>query len=184
MAEEIQTQTENFQNEHGNTQSRKDFLKLSIVSLVGFITVMLGWPLVEYLVKPFYRSTGKIPFSLVPGFDAIKLNTPAKLGFNMVKKNGFLKQSEYQDVWVIKHSQNKATVFSPICPHLGCYYNWNGSADKFMCPCHGSIFSITGNVLGGPAPRPLDTLPHKIEKGRLYVKWERFVVGIPEKVLE
>jgi quinol-cytochrome oxidoreductase complex cytochrome b subunit len=39
-----------------------------------------------------------------------------------------------------------------------------------------------GNVLGGPSPRPLDTLPGKIEDGILYVQWEQFRVGAPEKV--
>ena len=32
-------------------------------------------------------------------------------------------------------------------------------------------------------PRPLDTLPTKIEKGELFVEWETFKVGIPEKIL-
>jgi menaquinol-cytochrome c reductase iron-sulfur subunit len=166
-----------------NTQTRKDFIKLSVISLVGFITVLLGWPVIEYLIKPFYRSK-KIPYIKTSDFNTIKIGIPTKLGFNIIHKSGFLKQTKYEDVWVIKHSKNRATVFSPICPHLGCRYNWDPLKNEFMCPCHGSIFSINGKVLGGPAPRPLDTLPHKIENGKLYVKWERFVVGIPEKELE
>ena len=34
----------------------------------------------------------------------------------------------------------------------------------------------------GPAPRPLDTLPEKVENGELWVEWERFKLGIHEKV--
>jgi Rieske Fe-S protein len=37
-------------------------------------------------------------------------------------------------------------------------------------------------VISGPAPRPLDTLSHKIENGKLYVEWERFRVGVSGKV--
>jgi Rieske Fe-S protein len=65
---------------------------------------------------------------------------------------------------------------------LGCRTNWHPELQKFICPCHNSIFSITGKVLGGPSPRPLDTLSHKVEEGTLYVQWEQFETGIPEKV--
>jgi len=37
-------------------------------------------------------------------------------------------------------------------------------------------------VLGGPAPRPLDTLPTKIQSEELNVEWKQFKAGIPEKV--
>ena len=84
--------------------------------------------------------------------------------------------------WVIKQSEAEVTVFSPICTHLGCHYDWYSQAKKFICPCHGSVFSMEGKVLGGPAPRALDTLPYKIENGDLYIQWELFRVGIPQKV--
>ena len=50
----------------------------------------------------------------------------------------------------------EVTAYSPICPHLGChYYDWNPQSKTFVCPCHGSVYSIHGKILGGPAPRPL-----------------------------
>lgn len=36
-----------------------------------------------------------------------------------------------------------------------------------LCPCHSSVFSPDGKVLGGPAPRPLDRYHVKIENTRL-----------------
>ena len=47
-------------------------------------------------------------------------------------------------------------VMSWRCPHLGCTVPWVASEGKFDCPCHGSIYDTKGEVLAGPAPRPLD----------------------------
>lgn len=42
------------------------------------------------------------------------------------------------------------------CTHLGCTVPWRESEGQFHCPCHSSIYSRTGEVISGPAPRPLD----------------------------
>jgi Rieske Fe-S protein len=38
-----------------------------------------------------------------------------------------------------------------------------------VCPCHTSFFSIEGQVLSGPAPRPLDRYVTRIENNRLQI---------------
>lgn len=54
-------------------------------------------------------------------------------------------------------------AMSRICTHLGCAVPWDEEQHKFICPCHGSSFSLNGEVLTAPAPRPLDTFPVRIE---------------------
>lgn len=39
------------------------------------------------------------------------------------------------------------------CTHQGCQPDPVG--ERLICPCHGSEFSMTGEVLEGPADRPL-----------------------------
>ncbi len=41
------------------------------------------------------------------------------------------------------------------CTHLNCPVAWSQSSKKYFCPCHGGIYDINGNVLGGPPPHPL-----------------------------
>jgi len=37
----------------------------------------------------------------------------------------------------------------------GLYPNWFQAENRFRCPCHGSNYTPKGDVIAGPAPKPL-----------------------------
>lgn len=58
-------------------------------------------------------------------------------------------------IMVIRQSSSDVVALSAICTHSGCSMNFNASQQLLDCPCHGSQFDESGNVLRGPANRPL-----------------------------
>ena len=49
-------------------------------------------------------------------------------------------------------------ALSAVCTHLGCITRFRSDERVIACPCHGSRFDLEGNVVHGPAPRPLPWL--------------------------
>jgi len=55
---------------------------------------------------------------------------------------------------IARTAADSFTVLSAICTHQGCTVE-GLSGGEYICPCHGSAFSLQGAVLSGPANRPL-----------------------------
>ena len=66
----------------------------------------------------------------------------------------------FDDFIVIK-KDDQFEVLSSKCTHLGCRINQQ-SQDKLMCPCHGSSYKLNGQVVTGPAIKPLPQLAYQI----------------------
>ena len=67
----------------------------------------------------------------------------------------------FYDSVIVSKNNNRIEIFSAKCTHLGCLINKTENGILF-CPCHGSEFSSTGNVVKGPADKHLKKLPYKL----------------------
>ena len=60
-------------------------------------------------------------------------------------------------------------AISTRCMHLGCPVRYTEAAQRFICPCHGGVYNVRGEVDGGPPVRPLDRFYTRIVNGRVQI---------------
>ncbi len=64
-----------------------------------------------------------------------------------------------QKVAGYRDEEGRLHAVSSRCTHLGCQVAWNDAERSWDCPCHGSRFDPDGQILNGPATKPLDPRP-------------------------
>lgn len=70
--------------------------------------------------------------------------------------NVALVQAGGQSFLVARTGQDAFNAMTAVCTHEGCTIT-GFSSGRFVCPCHGSQFSTSGQVQAGPANRALRT---------------------------
>lgn len=81
------------------------------------------------------------------------------VAFTAASKNGFI------------YNQNGTLLaFSNVCTHRGCSVPYVAADGKFECPCHGSQYDKTGQVIKGPAPKRLPLFDTQTVGDILYAK--------------
>ena len=161
--------------------TRRRFFELVIKASAGLIGLSLAVPLLGYLISPALKRR-KQQWVDVASAAELPSGVPTQLEYVATVQDGYLESKTQKAVWAVKQPNGEVTVFSPMCTHLGCGYHWDGAGQQFKCPCHGSAFDVSGRVVGGPAPRPLDALPSKVDNGRLLIMYKEFKSGVPKQI--
>ncbi len=147
--------------------TRRSFYKRAVYGMGALITAMLSAPAAAYLMLPPRREEES---SWADGGDisSVKSNEPVEIVFQQIKKDGWKRSVQRATAWIVK-TEDGVVAYHPRCTHLGCGYHWEGDIGEFVCPCHASNFAMSGEVLTGPAPRPLDRFETRIKGSRLWL---------------
>ena len=165
---------------------RRRFLKSASAFLAVASGVLLAIPSLRAFAAPVSKT--KKPdkwIKIVDDVNALDVGVPVKVDFVEQTSDAWVESNALRTVWLYTEDGEHFTAFSGVCTHLGCSFTYDEAKKVYACPCHhGSFDPKTGAVLGGPPPRPLDTLPVKVVDGEVHVLFESYRTGIPQKVAE
>lgn len=146
--------------------TRRNFIVWYLAGLLTATGVAIVAPLVVFLFPPAGSSKPKPltvrldrPLNELQVGDALKFESPAGTGFVMADGGGDNRPGAIAfGGYVVMKAAGALDVFAVNCSHLGCSIEFKPESARFECPCHGSRFSSTGQVLHGPAVYPLSHL--------------------------
>ena len=148
--------------------TRRSFYSVIINLLGAAMAAVVAVPAAGYLLlKPKSGSADELVE--IANVDDLPVGRPKEILYQRTRVDGWKRIREKTSTWVVKDEAGQVTAFAPQCTHLGCIYHWEADAKNFRCPCHSSVFDAGGEVVSGPAPRPLDRHLTKIEGGKLLI---------------
>ncbi|MCA1673293.1 MAG: FAD-dependent oxidoreductase, partial [Actinobacteria bacterium] len=101
--------------------------------------------------RDFVTENAKVAKELMKGH----FSTRAKSFDEIAPGQAAIVSLDEADVAAFRDEDGRVHAVSAVCTHMGCVVGWNGTDRTWDCPCHGSRFTLTGEVLNGPAVTPL-----------------------------
>ena len=150
---------------------RRMLMKLGIL-FNGAVGVVLGVPIVRYLLSPVIRERR-------PGYESwLSLGPLGQFPEGETRlasyRNPVANPSDGETAnipcWVRRVAGDKFQVFAINCAHLGCPVRWFPQSGLFMCPCHGGAYYQDGSRASGPPERGLFQYDYRIEGRQLLIR--------------
>jgi len=127
---------------------RRQFIDIFLgASLTGTIVSLL-YPVVRYI----------LPRKRVES--SVKRISAAKAGELAPNSYKIFKFGSAPGI-LINTKEGELAAFSAVCTHLACTVFYESDTETIFCPCHNGRFDLSGNVISGPPPAPLES--YKVE---------------------
>jgi len=124
---------------------RRGFLdSLLGAGLVSTIMAM-AYPVWRFLIPP---ASGEPVTQSVVAAEASQVKPNSGMLFKFGSRPGLL----------IRTPDGDLQAFNAVCTHLDCTVQYKADTSQIWCACHNGLYDLSGNVVSGPPPRPLERL--------------------------
>ncbi len=101
--------------------------------------------------------------------DALRDDEPMPVTLRVVRQDGFTQVVERTVVYLVKSGEQVRAMHS-TCTHLGCRTSYDRETRRILCPCHGGVYDVRGNVIAGPPPAALPVLSTRVDNDSVLVR--------------
>lgn len=128
----------------GSAAGRRDFLNWLLGGSVGTLAAWVLYPVLRFVNPP------PVPEATASQVEAGTASDPEFLttGYKIVRFGE-------DPVILIRVSDDDFRAYSATCTHLNCIVEYQKSQERIWCNCHNGVYDLTGRVVSGPPPRPL-----------------------------
>jgi quinol---cytochrome c reductase iron-sulfur subunit, bacillus type len=150
------------------SQDRRRFLGRAIKAIQGAIGGTVALMVGGAISAPLRRHednwlAAATLAELVPG-------QPTPVMLRVTRDDGYTQVVDRRVVFLVRTGDTQVTALSSTCTHLGCRVSWDAEGQVLRCPCHGGTYDRNGAVIAGPPPKPLPTLPTRIDGNQVLVE--------------
>lgn len=137
-------------------KSKRDFLKIALISGFGAWLTSILYPITAYLKPP------KVTGIEVKSMKVMKVSE---------LRNNQAKIFRFGDTpaILILSSSGELHAFNATCTHLDCTVQYKEDIQMIWCACHNGKYDVNGRNVSGPPPRPLTPYTVKIINDEIYV---------------
>jgi cytochrome b6-f complex iron-sulfur subunit len=137
--------------------SRRGFVKalVAFASLIG-VGVVVGSIKLPAPASPANQATSATQTGTVQGavanVNSLQVGSPVYFEYPAGYPNA-----------IIKNANGSLTAISILCTHVCCQTSFDSAQKVFYCPCHGSVFDLSGKVINGPATVDLPMIQLRVD---------------------
>lgn len=113
----------------------------------GFVSTIaaMAYPVWRFLIPP---ASGEPVTQSVVAAQASQMKANSGVLFKFGSRPGLLIRTQDGDL----------QAFNAVCTHLDCTVQYKADTSQIWCACHNGLYDLSGNVVSGPPPRPLERL--------------------------
>ena len=157
------------QNQSPASWDRRNFLVRAIAAIQATMGATVAFILGATTLAPSFTRRDETWLHAAT-FDSLPENQPVPVTLRVTRSDGYSQVVDRTVVYLVRTGDESVRALQSTCTHLGCRTSYDRKSKRILCPCHGGVFDVNGDVLDGPPPTPLPTLTTRIEDGQVMVQ--------------
>ena len=126
----------------------------------SFLDTVLGFGFVSTAISILYPVWRYVipPAAAEPATDSVVAGKASEFQTN----TGALLKFGTKPAILVRTSDGEFKAFNAVCTHLECTVQYKADTSQIWCACHNGLYDLSGTVVSGPPPRPLESFTVKL----------------------